>query len=309
MQQEFAIETRDLCYSFSRSGFAVDHINLQVPLGSIYGFLGPNGAGKTTTMRLLCGMLPGKFDNIFLLGQRLDQAMPGIFADVGTLIETPSLYLNLTAFDNLKVICTLRGLPHDSIGPILETVGLGHTLKKTVKAFSLGMKQRLGIALAMLHQPKLMLLDEPVNGLDPAGIVEVRELLIRLKNEHGITIFISSHLLSEIEKTCDHIGIIHKGKLMFQGSMDSLKGNPGMSKEVQFQVDDAFAAVKKIESVFPGVKVLNGQQVQLNISDDMPVSEINKKLVEMGIPVGGIEVKKGLEEWFMNITTSKENNS
>jgi lantibiotic transport system ATP-binding protein len=106
-----------------------------------------------------------------------------------------------------------------------------------------------------------------VNGLDPTGIVEVRELLIRLKNEHGITIFISSHLLSEIEKTCDHIGIIHKGKLMFQGSMDSLKGNPGMSKEVQFQVDDAFAAVKKIESVFPGVKVLNGQQVQLNISE------------------------------------------
>ncbi|HEX5668465.1 MAG TPA: ATP-binding cassette domain-containing protein, partial [Chitinophagaceae bacterium] len=296
MQQEFAIETRDLCYSFPGSGFVVDHINLQVPRGSIYGFLGPNGAGKTTTMRLLCGMLPGKYDNIYLLGQRLDKSMPGIFTDVGTLIETPSLYLNLTAYDNLKVICALRGLPHDNIKPILETVGLANTLVKTVKAFSLGMKQRLGIAMAMLHQPKLMLLDEPVNGLDPAGIVEIRELLIRLKNEHGITIFISSHLLSEIEKTCDHIGIIHKGKLLFQGSMDSLKGSPGMSKEVQFQVDDAFGVVEKIGTVFPGVKALNANHFQLNISDDTPVSEVNKKLVELNIPVEGIEVKKGLEE-------------
>ncbi|HLO83113.1 MAG TPA: ABC transporter ATP-binding protein [Chitinophagaceae bacterium] len=302
MLQEFAIETRDLCYSFPRSGFAVDHINLQVPLGSIYGFLGPNGAGKTTTMRLLCGMLPGKYDNIFLLGQRLDQSMPGIFTDVGTLIETPSLYLNLTAHDNLKVICTLRGLPFTHINPVLETVGLADTRGKTVKAFSLGMKQRLGIAMAMLHKPKLLLLDEPVNGLDPAGIIEIRELLIRLKKENGITIFISSHLLSEIEKTCDHIGIIHKGKLKFQGSMDTLKGNPGMSKEVQFRVADAFAAVKKIEPIFPGVKAINAQSFQMNIEDEMPVAEVNRKLVEMDIPVEGIEVKKGLEEWFMNIT-------
>jgi ABC-2 type transport system ATP-binding protein len=302
MQQEFAIETRELCYAFPRSGFAVDHINLQVPQGSIYGFLGPNGAGKTTTMRMLCGMLPGKYDNIFLLGQRLDQSMPGIFTDVGTLIETPSLYLNLTAYDNLKVICTLRGLPFHHIDPVLESVGLANTVSKTVKAFSLGMKQRLGIAMAILHKPKLLLLDEPVNGLDPAGIVEIRELLIRLKNEQGVTIFISSHLLSEIEKTCDHIGIIHKGKLKFQGSMDLLKGDPGMSKEVQFRVADAIAAVKKIESIFPGVKALTAQSFQMNIEDDMPVAELNKKLVEMDIPVEGIEVRKGLEDWFMNIT-------
>jgi lantibiotic transport system ATP-binding protein len=302
MQQEFAIETRDLCYSFPGSGFVVDHINLKVPTGSIYGFLGPNGAGKTTTMRLLCGMLPGKYDNIFLLGQRLDQSMPAIFKDVGTLIETPSMYLNLSAYDNLKVVCTLRGLPFDNIDPTLELVGLAQTGRKSARAFSLGMKQRLGIAIAMLDDPKLMLLDEPVNGLDPTGIVEMRELLIRLKEERGVTIFISSHLLSEIEKTCDHIGIIHKGKLKFQGTMESLKESPGMAKEVRVRVENAYETVKLSEPVFPGAKALNTQHFMLNLPDDVLVSEVNRKLVEMNIPVEGIEVKKGLEEWFMNIT-------
>jgi ABC-2 type transport system ATP-binding protein len=164
------------------------------------------------------------------------------------------------------------------------------------------MKQRLGIAIAMLDDPKLMLLDEPVNGLDPTGIVEMRELLIRLKEERGVTIFISSHLLSEIEKTCDHIGIIHKGKLKFQGTMESLKESPGMAKEVRVRVENAYETVKLIEPVFPGAKALNTQHFMLNLPDDVLVSEVNRKLVEMNIPVEGIEVKKGLEEWFMNIT-------
>ena len=302
MQHEFAIETRDLSYAFPHSGYVVDHINLKVPTGSIYGFLGPNGAGKTTTMRLLCGMLPGSYDNIFLLGQRLDQSMPAIFKEVGTLIETPSLYLNLSAYDNLRVVCTLRGISFNNIQPTLELVGLANTGKKTAKAFSLGMKQRLGIAMAMLDDPKLMLLDEPVNGLDPTGIVEMRELLIRLKEERGVTIFISSHLLSEIEKTCDHIGIIHKGKLMFQGTMESLKESPGMAKEVKVRVENAYETVKLIEPIFPGVKAVNAQHFLLNVPDDTLVSDVNRKLVEMNIPVEGIEVKKGLEEWFMNIT-------
>jgi lantibiotic transport system ATP-binding protein len=302
MQHEFAIETRDLSFAFPHSGNVVDHISLKVPAGSIYGFLGPNGAGKTTTMRLLCGMLPARYDNIFLLGQRLGQSMPAIFKDVGTLIETPSLYLNLSAYDNLKVVCTLRGLPVDKIFPTLEMVGLAQTGNKTARAFSLGMKQRLGIAMAILDDPKLLLLDEPVNGLDPAGIVEMRELLMRLKEEQGVTIFISSHLLSEIEKTCDHIGIIHKGKLKFQGTMESLKESPGMAKEVTIRVENAYETIKLIEPLFPGAKALSAQHFLLNLPDDTAVSDVNRKLVEMNIPVEGLEVKKGLEEWFMNIT-------
>lgn len=305
MQHEYAIETHNLSYSFSKSDKVIDNLSLQVPNGSIYGFLGPNGAGKTTTMKLLCGMLPGNHSNISLLGRPLDQCMPEVFAQVGTLIEMPSLYLNLTAHDNLLHLCVLKGLDKSVIKPVLETVGLAQTGKKLAKAFSLGMKQRLGIATAILHKPKLLMLDEPVNGLDPAGIVEIRNLLVRLKEEHGITVFISSHMLSEIEKICDHIGIIHRGKLRYQGRMDALISQPGLSKEVQFIVDDATAAAEKLLPVFPGLRVLNNRAIQLNIEEDVQVSDINRKFVELSIPVEGIEVKKGLEEWFMNMTNEK----
>jgi lantibiotic transport system ATP-binding protein len=305
MQHEYAIETHNLSYSFSKSDKVIDNLSLQVPNGSIYGFLGPNGAGKTTTMKLLCGMLPGRHNNISLLGKPLDQCMPEVFAEVGTLIEMPSLYLNLTAHDNLLHLCVLKGLDKSVIKPVLETVGLAQTGKKLAKAFSLGMKQRLGIATAILHKPKLLMLDEPVNGLDPAGIVEIRNLLVRLKDEHGITVFISSHMLSEIEKICDHIGIIHRGKLRYQGRMDALISQPGLSKEVQFIVEDASAAAEKLLTAFPGVRVLNARAIQLNIDENIQVSDINRKLVELSIPVEGIEVKKGLEEWFMSMTNEK----
>ncbi len=305
MQNDFAIETRGLNFSFSGSAYVVEDLSLQVPMGSIYGFLGPNGAGKTTTMKLLCGMMPGKHDNVFLLGQRLDLSMPDIFKEVGTLIEMPSLYLNLTAYDNLRHLCVLKGLDKSLINPVLETVGLSYTGRKPAKAFSLGMKQRLGIATAIIHKPKLLMLDEPVNGLDPAGIVEIRNLLIRLKEEYGITIFISSHLLAEIERTCDHIGIIHRGKLRYQGSMDDLLSRPGLSKEVLFQVADAPAAAEKLLPIFPALKVVNQHSLQLNIDEHVQVSDINRKLVELSVPVEGIDVKKGLEEWFMNLTNEK----
>jgi ABC-2 type transport system ATP-binding protein len=305
MQHEYAIETHNLSYSFSKSDKVIDNLSLQVPTGSIYGFLGPNGAGKTTTMKLLCAMLPGNFENISLLGRPLPESVPGIFAEVGTLIEMPSLYLNLTAYDNLLHLCVLKGLDKSVINPVLETVGLAHTGKKRVKAFSLGMKQRLGIATAIIHKPKLLMLDEPVNGLDPVGIVEIRNLLIRLKEEHGITVFISSHLLAEIEKTCDYIGIIHRGRLRYQGTMNDLTSRPGLSKEVQFMVEDASAAAEKLLPLFPGLKVINQRCLQLNIDEEMQVSDINRKFVELSIPVEGIDVKKGLEEWFMNMANEK----
>jgi ABC-2 type transport system ATP-binding protein len=182
-------------------------------------------------------------------------------------------------------------------------VGLGSTGKKRVKAFSLGMKQRLGIAMALLHKPKLLLLDEPVNGLDPAGIVEIRELLLRLQREQGITIFISSHLLSEIERTCDHIGIIHKGKMRYQGPMQELLGRPDLSREVIFHVPEAWVAAEKLKEVFPRIKAVQDRRLMLVLDDQQQVSAVTRTMLEMGIDVEGIDVKKGLEDWFMNITT------
>lgn len=305
MESTYAIETRDLSFSFSGSGNTVDHVDLKVPMGSIYGFLGPNGAGKTTTMKLLCGMLPAGGENIYLLGQQLSSSMPSVFSEIGTLIETPSLYLNLDATDNLRVICSLRGWGEDRIPAVLDMVGLGTTGKKKVKAFSLGMKQRLGIAMALLHKPKLLLLDEPVNGLDPAGIVEIRELLLRLQREQGITIFISSHLLSEIEKTCDHIGIIHKGRMRYQGSMQELLGRPDLSREVLFHVPGAGSAAEKLRPVFPGIQAVQDNRLLLVLDEQQQVSAVTRTMVEMGVDIEGIDVKKGLEDWFMNITTQK----
>ena len=206
----FAIETKQLSFSFHQGRKVVNELSLQVPQKSIYGFLGPNGAGKTTTIRLLTGMLLSNSDNIFINGLSLQKNIPKIFQDIGTLIETPSLYLHLTAKENLRIIVTMRGLNSKRIGEVLDIVGLGNVGDRKVKEYSLGMKQRLGIAMALLPDPQLLILDEPANGLDPSGIIHVRELLKRLNTEFGKTVFVSSHLLSEIEKTCTNIGIIIK---------------------------------------------------------------------------------------------------
>lgn len=297
----YAIETKELSFSFAYGRKVVNELSLRVPGGSIYGFLGPNGAGKTTTIRLLTGMLLSDRDNIFLQGQSLQRGMPGIFQSLGALIETPSLYGHLTGKENLKVITTLRGLNSRHIDKYLSIVGLTDAAHKKAKDYSLGMKQRLGIAMALLPDPSLLILDEPANGLDPNGIIEIRELLRSLNREHGKTVFVSSHLLAEIEKTCTHIGIINRGVLRYDGTLEEMKRSAHASGEVIFTVPDATGWMPQVQALFTTARQQSADALIFPFADAAQVTHINQQLVQHGVPVTGIQVHGGLEEWFMHV--------
>jgi lantibiotic transport system ATP-binding protein len=295
-----AIETKDLTFAFGRRT-VVNKLSLNVPEGSIYGFLGPNGAGKSTTIRLLTGMLLSEKDNIYIQGRSLRHNLPDIFRSIGTLIETPSLYGHLTARENLRVIATLRRLPATRIDAVLDTVGLRAVQSRKVAHFSLGMKQRLGIALALLSDPSLLILDEPANGLDPSGIIEIRDLIKRLHREEGKTVFVSSHLLAEVEKTCTHIGIIHKGVLRYESSLEGLRHDAQAQGQVLFSIP---GAERHIASFPPewGARLQSSDEVLFPYTGPDGVTEINSRLVSGGVPVCGIRVQGGLEDWFMHLT-------
>jgi lantibiotic transport system ATP-binding protein len=296
-----AIETKNLSWSFRNMQKVVNDLSLAVPEGSIYGFLGPNGAGKTTTIRLLTGMLLPDVDNIFINGSSLQKNIPAIFTSIGALIETPSLYLHLTAKENLSVITTLRRLDKKRIGEVLNIVGLTAAANRKVKEFSLGMKQRLGIAMALLPNPKLLILDEPANGLDPTGIIEIRELLKRLNSEEGKTIFVSSHLLAEIEKTCTHIGVIHKGVMRYQGTLQQMQQSAQSAGEVVFKITGAAKWLELIRENYPLARLISTEEIQFPFSNQEEVRQINLQLVNRNIPVFGINVRGGLEDWFIRL--------
>src|SRR4051794_4480726 len=215
------IETSGLTHHFGGQP-VLQGIDLCVPAGAIYGFLGPNGAGKTTTLRLLLGLLRRQQGTVRIFGRALERDRLAILRRIGSSIETPSLYGQLTAAENLEVWRRLFRCERRRIGEVLELVGLAATGPKRADQFSLGMKQRLGLAVALLHEPSLLILDEPTNGLDPHGILEMRALFGTLNRERGITILVSSHILSEIERVVTHVGVIHRGTLRFQGTLDEL---------------------------------------------------------------------------------------
>lgn len=213
---DMILKTTDLCKSF-KGQMAVNNVSLNIQRNSVYGLLGPNGAGKSTTLKMITGILKPTSGSIEFDGhpwQRKD------LNDIGALIETPPIYENLTAYENLKVRAVLLGLKDERINEVLEVVRLTDTGKKRAGQFSLGMKQRLGIAIALLNDPRLLILDEPTNGLDPVGIEELREL-IRSFPEKGITVILSSHILSEVQQIADHIGIIAGGALGYEGELRS----------------------------------------------------------------------------------------
>ncbi|RYY85784.1 MAG: ABC transporter ATP-binding protein [Chitinophagaceae bacterium] len=296
----YAIETRNLDFFFGKRQ-VVNQLSLHVPEGSIYGFLGPNGAGKSTTIRLLTGMLLSERDNIFIQGRSLRQHLPEVFRNMGTLIEQPSLYGHLTARENLRIIATLRSLPSTRIDAVLDTVGLKAVQHRKAGQFSLGMKQRLGIALALMPNPQLMLLDEPANGLDPSGIIEIRDLIRRLHREEGKTIFVSSHLLAEVEKTCTHIGIIHKGVLRYENTLEQLRRDAEEGSQAIFTIPGASARVDGLDPAWQA-KHLGGDDILFPIADAGGVARLNEQLVSHGVPVCGIRLQGGLEDWFMRIT-------
>ena len=217
------IETKALCKQYGPHT-AVDHVELHVPQGCVYGFIGPNGAGKSTTMKMLLGLIHPTAGRVRLLGQELtEKSRLTLLRQTGSLIESPAGYLHLTAQENLEIVADLKGVPHKDIGRVLDIVHLTQDRSRRVGQYSLGMKQRLGIAMALLGSPKLLILDEPTNGLDPAGIQEMRALIQNMPAATGATVLISSHLLGEMEQMIEQVGIIDHGHILFEGPLTELQ--------------------------------------------------------------------------------------
>lgn len=217
------IETKALCKQYGPHT-AVDHVELHVPQGCVYGFIGPNGAGKSTTMKMLLGLIYPTAGRVRLLGQELtEKSRLPLLRQTGSLIESPAGYLHLTAQENLEIVADLKGVPHKDIGRVLDIVHLTQDRNRRVGQYSLGMKQRLGIAMALLGSPKLLILDEPTNGLDPAGIQEMRALIRNMPAATGATVLISSHLLGEMEQMVEQVGIIDHGHILFEGPLTELQ--------------------------------------------------------------------------------------
>ncbi|MFA7272710.1 MAG: ABC transporter ATP-binding protein [Crocinitomicaceae bacterium] len=298
----YTIETKNLSYHFTEKEQVLKNINLQVPEGSIYGFLGPNGAGKTTTLKLILGLLKNQKGEIEFFGKSFASNRIQILGKIGSLIESPSIYAQLTAKENLQVWQRIYKCPKQRIDEVLEVVDLAKTGKKKAGKFSLGMKQRLAIAFALLQEPDLLILDEPTNGLDPNGILEIRELLQRINKENATTIIISSHLLAEIEKLVSHIGIINKGELLFQGTLEELHIMQTQNATVQFETSD----LKQTQSIFQekGFEgIVKGEKVILPKLEKSEVAAMIKLLVENGISVYQVaQVKNDLESIFIDLT-------
>ncbi len=292
-----AIRTRGLTRQF-RAGIGVRDLDLEVPAGSIYGFLGPNGAGKTTTIRLLLNLLRPDAGEIVLFGAPLGGGRREALAQVGALVESPSLYGHLSGRANLEITRRLLGLPAARIDSVLERVDLVDAAGRRVAEYSLGMRQRLAIALALLGAPRLLLLDEPGNGLDPAGIVELRQLLRGLADD-GVTVFISSHQLSEVELIATHVGVLQAGRLRFEGRLDSLRAR--VRPRLLLRCEPALKALDLLHRAGESVRLAaDGIAIELA---ERPEAEINRLLVEHGVAVSRmVRETPSLESLFFDLT-------
>jgi ABC-2 type transport system ATP-binding protein len=294
-----AIETLGLSKTFP-GGYGVHELDLAVAPGSIYGFLGPNGAGKTTTIRLLLSLLKPGGGTIRILGEPLTTWNRSALANVGALVESPSLYGHLTGRENLEVTRRLIAAPAARIDAVLERVELTADAHRLVRTYSLGMRQRLALALALLGEPRILILDEPTNGLDPAGIQDFRALLRRLTAEHGITVFLSSHLLAEIEQIASHLGVLDSGRLLFQGTLDELRRRA--PPRLVIGCDDPARARQELQTA--GETVTAGGDGQLVVALRQRTSiQINRLLVERGIGIGRLAPDDAsLESLFLALT-------
>jgi ABC-2 type transport system ATP-binding protein len=295
------IATNALSHRYARGGASLHGIDLAVPEGAICGFLGPNGAGKSTVLRLLLGLLRLQRGSVSIFGKPFASHRIEVLREVGSLIETPSLYDHLTARENLVLHADVRAIPRSWIDDTLGLVGLADTAKKRVAQFSLGMKQRLGIAIAVLHRPKLLVLDEPTNGLDPNGTIEMRELLLRLHRERETTILVSSHVLAEIERLATHIGIIANGRLRFQGTLDALRALHGAGARIALRTDDDARALGFLADDIPAAS-RDGERIALPPMSPDALACINRRLVECGIGVHELaRSERDLESIFMEL--------
>ena len=299
---EYMIETRDLTKKYGTQS-SVSHLDIHVKKGRIYGLLGRNGAGKTTTMRMLLGLTAPTSGEVKIFGKPFAGNEKEILPRIGCLIESPGFYPNLTGTENLKIFADLRGLRSPKyIKSALELVNLPYRDKKLFSQYSLGMKQRLAIALAVMHNPELLILDEPINGLDPIGIAEVRDFIRELCDVMGKTILISSHILSEISLLADDVGIIDHGNLLEEESLKELEEKN--AKYIHFCVSNAQKAAQVIASSFgsKNVQVSDGNNLYL-YDTDLPVEKINRNFMEEGIGIREAHLcEDTLEDYFRRIT-------
>ena len=237
------IETQNLTKSYA-DFTAVSNVNLHIPKGAVYGFLGPNGAGKSTTMKMFLGLTKPTSGSFTIDGKKYPEARVEILKEVGSFIEAPAFYGNLSGEENLEIIRKILGLPKSSVSEALEIVGLTQFRKRLAKKYSLGMKQRLGLASALIGQPPILILDEPTNGLDPVGIHEIRTLIRSLPEKFNCTVFVSSHLLSEVELMADTVGILNHGRLLFEGTLEQLRSGAAAQGYPTDNLEDTFVSYR-----------------------------------------------------------------
>ena len=299
---ESVITTTRLVRRFGRLT-AVDRIDLQVPAGSVYGFLGPNGAGKTTTIRMLLGLIRPDAGQVQLFGRPLLSQRRAQLKQVGSLVESPSIYPNLSGRENLEVLRRLTGARRAQVNRALQVVRLSDAAGRKAGSYSTGMKQRLGLAMALLRDPELLILDEPTNGLDPAGIHEIRDLLVELPARYGVTVFLSSHLLNEVEQVASHIGIIQQGRLCFQGTLDELHAE--MEEQVVLGVDRPQEARTLLATAGWKVEANGGQRVTISAGGRADAALVNQQLVAAGFHVHHLTVEQPtLEDIFLSLTNN-----
>lgn len=294
------IETKALRYNFGNIS-VLNGIDLKVPKGSIFGFLGPNGSGKTTTIRALLGLARVPEKSIMLFGKDIRTHRIDILKNTGALIEYPALYDHLSGYDNLHIMCNLTSTPKKRIEELLSIVSLTDDGRKKVGKYSLGMKQRLGIAAALLIDPDLLILDEPTNGLDPAGIRDMRHLIKMLNQDFGKTIFISSHLLYEVEMLCSHLAILNEGKLVFQGKASELRDK--YARLLIVDTSDNDKAADLVGQHYP-VQIMDGS-LEIVVKERNDTSDISKILFRNKLDIYRLEPKsQNLEELFFNLTAN-----
>lgn len=298
------IETKSLCKAYGRQ-MAVDHVELHVPQGSVYGFIGPNGAGKSTTMKMLLGLIHPSQGQVFLLGQEMtERNRLALLRQTGSLIESPSGYLHLTGQENLQVVADLKGVPRKDVARVLEIVDLTAARNRKVGQYSLGMKQRLGIAMALLGDPKLLILDEPTNGLDPAGIQEMRSLLAQMPAATGATVLVSSHLLGEMEQLVEQVGIIDHGKILFEGPLRELQRHS--RGKISLRVLEPQKAVPALQAHGLAPRLEKGA-FTLPPLRDQDLAALVQALAAAGAGVVGLTTHtKTLEEIFLSLTQTQE---
>ena len=300
------IETDALCKRYG-SHLVVDHLALTVPEGCVYGFLGPNGAGKSTTMKMLLGLVHPTGGTVRLLGREMTDANRlALLRQTGSLIESPSGYLHLTARENLEIVAVLKGVPHKDIARVLDIVQLTNDQHRKVGQYSLGMKQRLGIAMALLGSPKLLVLDEPTNGLDPAGIQEMRELIRTMPTATGATVLISSHLLGEMEQMVEQVGIIDHGRMLFEGPLTELQRHSKGALTLRL-LHPAKALPVLQANGLPTAAVGEDNTIALPPLRDDLLAGLVQALADSGAGVVGLtQHTRTLEEIFLTLTAPKE---